>query len=86
MHAASGECVVPLIPSFMTAPLRGHGVATAEALVHPRDNPFGANVFTPGSLHPNAIILLRRGKVTLDTKVRNVEAAGGCVARMGCPR
>ena len=80
MHAASGECVVPLIPSFMTAPLRGHGVATAEALVHPRDNPFGANVFTPGSLHPNAIILLRRGKVTFDTKVRNVEAAGGCVA------
>jgi hypothetical protein len=79
---------VPLIPSFMTAPLPHDGGAAAAKsaatprgeLVHPVENAFGANPFAPGSLS-GRVLLLRRGKVTFDTKVRNVEAAGGgCVA------
>ena len=67
----------PLIASFMTAPLPQDGIR--GEVFHPASNPFGAEPFEPRALL-GKVVLLRRGKVTFDTKVRAVEAAGGCAA------
>ena len=66
---------VPLIPSCMSAavpPAGASGTLSFDPLNAFGDSPF---VSTTGK-----VVLLRRGKVTFDTKVRNVESAGHAVA------
>jgi hypothetical protein len=67
----------PLLPSMMSAPIDRDGLI--GDLVHIEDNAHGANPYSAGSLL-GKIVLVRRGKVTFDTKVRNVETAGGASA------
>ena len=64
----------PIISSMMSKVIPQGGVI--GTLVFPEDNPHGAFPFTAGSLR-GKIVLLRRGSVTFDTKVRNVDTSGG---------
>ena len=74
---AGNGSVFAVIPSMMSTVVPSAGVA--GALTFLEDNPHGAYPFAAGSL-AGKIVLVRRGKVTFDTKTANVCTSGGAVA------
>jgi hypothetical protein len=79
-EVATGDgltCQRPIILSMMSKTIPQEGVM--GVLVFPEDNPHGAFPFAAGSLE-GKIVLVRRGKVTFDTKTSNVVTSGGATA------
>ena len=75
MELVISSDLVPLIPSCMSAAVPQAGAA--GTLTFDPQNAFGDSPFEATT---GKVVLLRRGKVTFDTKVRNVESAGHAVA------
>ena len=77
LDLVAGNRTFGVIPSMMSAAVPSAGIVGALAFIE--DNPHGAFPFAAGSLD-GKIVLVRRGKVTFDTKTANVCTSGGAVA------